>query len=83
MASPSSALDVQVGGDHYKNMVIQPIEFCQKNGINPCEYAAIKYICRHKLKGGRQDLEKAIHYLNLLIELEYPQEAKLVSQEAG
>ena len=52
-------------------MPIQPSEFIYKNKLNWHEANAVKYICRHKLKGGRTDLEKAIHYLELLIELEY------------
>ena len=67
-----SPLQSQVGGDHYKSLAIQPVEFCQRNQLNYCESAAIKYVCRHKSKHGRQDIEKAIHYLELLLELEYP-----------
>lgn len=66
------ALSIQVGGDHYKNMAIQPIEFSMKNGLNACQHSVIKYICRYKNKNGRQDLEKAKHFIDLLIELEYP-----------
>jgi len=65
----------QIGGNHYKDMAIQPSEFIHRNELNWCEGSAIKYICRHHLKGGRQDLEKAIHYLNLLIEWEYAENA--------
>ena len=65
------ALDIQVGGGHYKDMKIQPIEFCHANNIGAAEGAAIKYICRHRFKNGRVDLEKAIHTLQVLIELEY------------
>jgi len=65
----------QIGGDHYKSMTIQPSEFIHRNNMNWCEGSAIKYICRHHLKGGKQDLEKAIHYLNLLIEWEYAESA--------
>lgn len=67
-----NALDRQIGGDHYKESPIQPIEFIHKNGLNFSEGSAVKYICRHRKKGGRQDLEKAIHYLELLLEMEYP-----------
>lgn len=63
----SSPLDKQVGGDHYKNCKIQAIEFIQANNLSFCEGSAIKYITRHRLKGKRQDLEKAIHYLELEI----------------
>ena len=65
------ASDTQVGGGHYKDMPIQPIEFIQKNGLGWCEGNAIKYVCRHRNKNGKQDIEKAIHYLQLLIEQEY------------
>jgi hypothetical protein len=66
-----SALNTQVGGDHYKQMAIQPIEFCHANDIEAAEGAAIAYICRHRFKNGKADLEKAIHTLQMLIELEY------------
>jgi hypothetical protein len=69
-----SALNVQVGGQHYKEMAIQPIEFCHKNHMGACETMAIKYISRHKVKDGKKDLEKAIHSIQLLIELEYVNE---------
>ena len=65
-----SALDVQVGGGHYKTFPIQPVEFCQKNRLNYCESNVIKYICRWRDKGGLQDLEKVKHYVDLLIETE-------------
>ena len=67
-----NATQTQVGGSHYKDMAIQPIEFTLKNGLGFCEGNVIKYVSRHKSKGGRADLEKAIHYLQLLIEQEYP-----------
>lgn len=66
-----TALDVQIGGDHYKTFVIQPAEFVHKNRIGFLEGNIIKYVCRHAKKNGRQDLEKARHYIDLLIALEY------------
>jgi hypothetical protein len=66
------ASDKQVAGTHYRNLSIQPSEFIQRNQLNWCEGNAIKYLCRHRNKNGRQDIEKAIHYLQLLIEWEYP-----------
>lgn len=66
------ALRSQVGGSHYKDMPIQPVEFCQKNRLNYCESNVVKYVCRHRSKNGRQDIEKAIHYLQLLLDIEYP-----------
>ncbi len=62
----------EVGGDHYRKFAIQPAEFCHRNGLGFIESCVIKYLCRHKAKNGRQDIEKAIHYLELLMEWEYP-----------
>ncbi len=64
----ASALERQVGGDHYKSMAIQPIEFIAANDLGFCEGNVIKYVCRWRSKGGIKDLEKARHYLDLLIE---------------
>tara|TARA_R110000772_G_scaffold41962_1_gene97830 strand:- start:162 stop:368 length:207 start_codon:yes stop_codon:yes gene_type:complete len=66
-----SAYKKQVGGSHYKSMVIQPAEFINKNKLLFAEGNAIKYICRHKAKGKLQDVEKAIHYLEMIIERDY------------
>lgn len=69
--SMTNALDTQVAGNHYKDFAIQPVEFCQKNGIGFCESSVIKYVCRHKNKNGAEDIRKAIHFLELLLELDY------------
>ena len=61
----------QEGGTHYMSWPIQPIEFITKNRLGFCEGNIIKYTCRHGLKNGREDLLKAKHYLDLLIEQEY------------
>ena len=61
----------QVGGAHYTDLAIQPSEFVHRNRLGWCEGNAIKYVCRHRAKNGRQDIEKAIHYLQLLLEWEY------------
>lgn len=66
-----STLDTQVGGEHYKKLKIQPAEFIHANGLGFLEGNAIKYVCRHRSKNGAQDLQKAIHYLQILMELEY------------
>jgi hypothetical protein len=58
----------QVGGSHYKKYQIQPIEFIVKNNIGFVEGNIIKYILRFKEKGGVQDLLKAKHYIELLID---------------
>jgi hypothetical protein len=67
-----SASKSQVGGGHYKDLAIQPGEFIHRNRIGFLEGNVIKYVCRHRNKNGRQDIEKAIHYLQLLLEWEYP-----------
>jgi hypothetical protein len=58
----------QIGGNHYKKYKIQPVEFIIKNNIGFCEGNIIKYILRFKEKGGVIDLEKAKHYIELLID---------------
>ena len=63
-----AAIDEQVAGDHYKNMAIQPIQFITANNLGFCEGNIIKYLCRWRSKGGVEDLKKARHYLDLLIE---------------
>lgn len=65
-----SPLDRQEGGNHYKSMKIQPVEYNHANGIPYIEGSVIKYVSRWRSKGGIQDLEKARHFLDLLIELE-------------
>ena len=65
-----SPLSKQVGGDHYKNLVIQPFEFIERNGIGFSAGNIIKYVCRYKTKNGIEDLKKARHYIDLLIDLE-------------
>lgn len=66
-----NALETQVGGDHYRNGGIQPVEYIETNNLGFCEGNVIKYVTRHKYKDGRKDLEKARHYIDLLIELRY------------
>ena len=67
-----SAYKKQIGGSHYKNMKIQPSKFINDNKLLFAEGNAIKYICRHKQKGERQDLEKAKHYIDMILERDYP-----------
>ena len=67
----TSALRGQVSGDHYRKMPIQPAEYTTKNGIGHLAGDAIAYISRYRAKNGKEDLQKAIHSIQLLIELEY------------
>lgn len=78
----SKALESQVDGNHYSKLKIQPIEYCFKNNLNVCQSKAIKYITRYNSKGTPlKDLEKAIHCLQLLIELENLKELKDVREK--
>lgn len=63
-------LQVQISGDHYKGLKIQPVEYIHANSIPFCEGNVIKYVTRWRDKGGIKDLEKARHFLDLLINLE-------------
>jgi len=73
-----SALNTQVAGGHYKGLKIQPIQYIHANGIPFAEGSVIKYVTRWREKGGLADLEKAKHFIEMLIELET--EAKGLSQ---
>ena len=64
-----TALDVQVGGDHYKNLAIQPVEFCEKNKLSHLESSIVKRVCRWRNKDGLKDLLKIKHEVDLLIQL--------------
>jgi len=66
----TNALDKQIGGDHYRTLAIQPVEFIHANGIGYFEGNIIKYVSRWRQKNGIADLEKAKHYIELLVELE-------------
>jgi len=65
-----SALDKQESGNHYKDKGIQPIIYIHANNLGFCEGNVVKYVTRWRDKGGEADLRKAIHYLELLIQLE-------------
>ena len=69
--TPTSAINVQEGGDHYKNLKIQPVEFIEATGIPFLEGCVIKRMCRHGSKAKAEDLRKAIHEIKLLLELRY------------
>lgn len=64
-------VNVQHGGTHYKDLVIQPVEYCQRNKLGFCESSAIKYLTRHSTKGKAEDVKKALHFCQLLLSIEY------------
>ncbi len=63
-----TALDIQIGGDHYKHLGVQPVEFWHANLMGGSEGACIKYVTRWRAKAGVRDLEKARHFLQLILE---------------
>ena len=68
--STGSAMQKQVGGGHYKDLKIQPIEYILENNLGYCEANVVKYITRWRSKNGVEDLRKAKHYIDFLIERE-------------
>jgi len=64
-------LKKQEGGNHYKDMAIQPVEFITANNLGFLEGNVVKYICRHHAKNGAEDIKKAIHYCELLLQTKY------------
>ena len=67
-----TAIEKQIGGKHYKDMAIQPVEYIHRNGLGFCEGNVVKYVSRWREKGGAEDLLKARHFIDLLIEMEFP-----------
>ena len=71
-----STYDKQIGGTHYRKLKIQPSKFVIENKLLFPEGNVIKYICRHQYKGGKEDLEKAKHFIDMIIERDYETESK-------
>lgn len=74
MTKKTNALEVQVGGGHYKDFPIQPVEYCQRNKLPFGESCVVKYVSRHMSKNGIEDLRKAKHFLELIAQIEYGEE---------
>lgn len=74
--SEKNPLDIQIGGDHYKDFEIQPVEFIVKNELGFLEGCVIKRICRYNRQGGVEDLKKIKHEIDLLIGLKYGDDEK-------
>lgn len=81
--SHMSALDTQIGGDHYTKLKIQPMEYSMANKLDACQHTVIKYVTRFRDKGGIADLEKAKHTIDLLIEIEKKSGVLMTSEEAA
>jgi len=67
---PDNPLNLQINGTHYKGMTIQPIEFAMANGLDACQHTIVKYVTRFREKNGIDDLLKARHVIDILIEME-------------
>ncbi len=67
----TKAASKQVAGDHYASQAIEPIEYTLANDLGYCEGNVVKYITRHKLKGGKEDILKAMHYLQFILDDQY------------
>lgn len=66
-----NAMNTQVGGDHYSKLPIQPVEYITKNGLGYLEGNVVKYVTRHKNKNGAEDIKKAMHYLQMILDTQY------------
>jgi hypothetical protein len=64
-------LNKQEGGSHYKDMIIQPMEYSMANKLDACQHTIVKYVSRFRTKNGIEDLKKAIHCIEMLMEFEY------------
>lgn len=71
METTDNPLNNQVGGSHYKDLKIQPVEYIHANGFDFLTGNIIKYASRHKSKNGAEDVKKIIHYAELILKLEY------------
>ena len=69
--------DRQEGGSHYKKMKIQPIDFIVQNRLPFREGNIVKYASRHQDKNGAEDLQKVIHYAQMILETEYSMSTKV------
>ena len=78
-----SALDVQVGGDHYKKYAIQPADFIMRNNIPWAEGSILQYVVRWRDKGGIDDLKKAKHLIDMLIDAETVIDARIAAQQGA
>lgn len=66
-----SAKDKQISGEHYRSLKIQPVDYIEENKLTFSEGAVVKYITRHRFKNGAEDIRKAIHFCQLILERDY------------
>jgi hypothetical protein len=73
-----STRDYQVGGDHYKKLKIQPVDYIYANELDFLEGNVVKYITRHRIKGeGARDIQKVIHYAQMILEFRYGEDIEV------
>jgi hypothetical protein len=72
----NNPLEKQVGGDYYKTLAIQPIEYSMKNNLDACQHSVVKYVTRFRAKNGIEDLKKARHFIDILIKMEVDKQAQ-------
>lgn len=70
-------LAVQHGGNHYKGMKIQPVEYAKANDLDCLQFSVVKYITRHRLKAGAEDLKKCIHFAQMALKMDYGVDSKV------
>lgn len=75
-------LSTQIGGDHYTKLAIQPMQYSMKNGLDPLQHTIIKYVTRFRDKAGIEDLEKAKHCIDMLIEFERDKQHSKIQKPA-
>ena len=74
VSEQKKALSKQHGGTHYKDKAIQPVEYAAANELDFFQGSVVKYVTRHKEKNGAEDIRKAIHMLEFILELQYKEE---------
>ena len=74
-AQVNNPLNTQVGGNHYKSLKIQPIEYIHANGLDFLSGNIVKYASRHKYKNKAEDVRKIIHYAQLILKLDYGEDS--------
>jgi hypothetical protein len=77
----ADVLAVQHGGNHYKGMKIQPVEYAKANDLDCLQFSVVKYITRHRLKAGAEDLKKCIHFAQMALKMDYGVDSKVEYSE--
>lgn len=81
--SPDGVLAVQHGGNHYKSLGIQPVEYSKANDLDCLQFSVVKYITRHKTKNGAEDLKKCMHFVQMALKMDYGVETSVEYKQGG